>query len=140
MTEPFDEEPGHGSLGDAMRFVSTVQDWAARTFPASTDGHSSSDCQWCPICQLMSVLRGERPDVTERVAEAGTALASALRAFVDAAMPKAEDSGGQRHRAGERQPRVHRIDLDTDPSDTDTDTDTDPGDAGASGEPPSNAE
>jgi hypothetical protein len=100
-----------------MRFLSVVQDWAARTFPAAPDGHTGSDCQWCPICQFVGVLRGERPEVTERVAEAGTALATAFRAFVDAATPKPDDAGAHRHSEPPR-PRVQRIDLGADPDET----------------------
>jgi hypothetical protein len=125
MTEQFDDdEPGQGSQGpqgslgdEALRFMSVVQDWATRTFPASPDGHTGSDCQWCPICQFMGVLRGERPEVTERVAEAGTALASAFRAFLDAATPRPEDAGAHRHTDDVPRPRVQRIDLGADPSD-----------------------
>lgn len=104
MAEQFDE-----SFADVMRLATAVQDWTARTFPAPPAGHTCGDCQWCPICQFMAVLRGERPEVTERVAEAGTALASAFRAFVDAAAPKANDAGEHPHQAP--RPRVQRIDL-----------------------------
>ncbi|MEO8887965.1 MAG: hypothetical protein ABI301_07200 [Jatrophihabitantaceae bacterium] len=119
MTEQFDgDDPGPrgDDLGDAMRMVSAVQDWASRTFPASPDGHTGSDCQWCPICQFMGVLRGERPEVTERVAEAGTALASAFRAFVDAATPRSDDGGAHGHHGEAPRPRVQRIDLGADPA------------------------
>jgi hypothetical protein len=55
----------------------------------------------------MAVLRGERPEVTERVAEAGAALASAAKALLDAA--GTARPGGS---ASEPQPpRVQRIDL-----------------------------
>lgn len=112
------DEPTAGpadSLGEqAQRIVSLVQDWAARTFPVAPDGHAASNCEWCPICQFLSVLRGERPEVTERVAEAGTALVSAFRALLDAAAPEA---GTQAPAPGEPRPRVQRIDLDADSSD-----------------------
>jgi hypothetical protein len=100
----------HEPLGDeTLRLVSSMQDWARRSFPSDAE-HQSSDCQWCPLCQFVAVLRGERPEVTARVAEAGTAVVTALRALLDAA---ADAGGGQQtgsHAAGPR-PRVQRIDL-----------------------------
>lgn len=86
---------------EAARLFGAVQDWARESFPApGPEGQLGADCQWCPLCQLMSVLRGDRPEVTERVAEAGAALLTAVRALVD--------SAGQAPAA----PRVQRIDLD----------------------------
>ena len=97
-------------VGEAVRILGAVQDWARQTFPAPPDGHGGPECQWCPLCQFAAVLRGERPEVTERVAEAGTALMSAMRAFVDAA---ASHPAQPRHRSGPPADggRVQRIDL-----------------------------
>ena len=103
-----------GPLSDeALRLVSAVQDWARRSFPQADDEHVAGDCQWCPLCQFVAVLRGERPEVTERVAEAGTAVMSALRALVDAASSAgAGGSTGQHRRPGPAPaPRVQRINL-----------------------------
>jgi hypothetical protein len=90
--------------------VSSVQDWARRSFPTESD-HSPSDCQWCPLCQFVAVLRGERPEVTARVTEAGTAVVSALRALLDAAADVSGTAGQHRHGAAPDRPRVQRINL-----------------------------
>lgn len=78
-------------------------------------GHASAECQWCPLCQFVAVLRGERPEFTERVAEAGTALLAALRGFVEAAAATATATSptpGAPHRPpGSSAPRVQHIDL-----------------------------
>jgi hypothetical protein len=74
---PFGEE--------AQRLLSAVQDWAQRAMPAPPSGHPGPECQWCPLCQLASVLRGEHPELAERLVEAGTAVAGALRAVLDSA-------------------------------------------------------
>ena len=108
-------EHAAGLIGDeALRVVYAVQDWARRTFPESTAEHRN-DCTWCPLCQFLAVLRGERPEVTERVAEAGTALVNALRAFVDATGASDAAAGAHRHpgesRHAQPRPRVERIDL-----------------------------
>jgi hypothetical protein len=96
------DEPRPQLAEEAVKMIGAVQEWARQNFPAGPDGHMGAECQWCPLCQFMSVVRGERPEVTARVAEAGTALATAFRALMDAATPKSDDS---------TQPRVQRIDL-----------------------------
>jgi hypothetical protein len=104
-------------VGEAVRLFGVVQEWAKQTFPAPPSGHGGPECQWCPLCQFAAVLRGERPEVTERVSDAGTALMSAARAFIEAAASTAptgahhrddgEDSAARRPRPG----GVERIDL-----------------------------
>ncbi|MDT4998880.1 MAG: hypothetical protein QOK12_985 [Mycobacterium sp.] len=112
--------PSNPVADETLRLVSSIQDWARRTFPQDPD-HPPSECQWCPLCQFAAVLRGERPEVTARVAEAGTAVVSALRALLDAAADAsngahASNGAGQhRHAGGVRpsaaRPRVQRINL-----------------------------
>jgi hypothetical protein len=113
MSEQFRERSDGGRFGDdTARVLSAVQDWATRTFPESAEQHASGTCQWCPICQFVAVLRGERPDVTDRVVEAGTALLSAFRAFMDATVPHSDEPQPQpRTDADPSRPRVQRIDL-----------------------------
>jgi hypothetical protein len=92
---------------EAVRLLGAVQEWTRQTFPAGgPDGHGGPECQWCPLCQFMAVLRGERPEVTERVAEAGAAVATAFRALLDAA-----GNAAPAHRDEPPQPRVQHIDL-----------------------------
>lgn len=98
-------------LGSAGRDVlAALQEWARTNLPAA--GEHATTCQWCPLCQFASVLRGEQPEVSNQVAEAGAALANALRAVVDAASTAAPPR--RRPRPGPRPPqtpRVERIDL-----------------------------
>lgn len=111
-----DEQPPRSPLADeAVRLLGVVQEWTRQTFPAAPEGHGDAApvCQWCPLCQFMAVLRGERPEVTERVTEAGAALASALRAIVDAAASAAP--GGEPAPKPDA-PRVQHIDLGGDSS------------------------
>lgn len=121
---------------EALRLVSSVRDWAdsaGRDWADSAGGRTArepvvhtSDCQWCPLCQFAAMLRGERPELTSRVAEAGTAVVAALRALVEAAAETGVGGhgsshagragqggpGGQhRHRDPAQQARVQRIDL-----------------------------
>lgn len=75
-----DEAP----LGDELtRLFSAVSGWARENFPAPEGGTAGTTCEWCPLCQFMAVLRGERPELTERVTEAGAALLGALRTLAE---------------------------------------------------------
>jgi hypothetical protein len=81
--------PGEpGPLGEeALRLVEAAREWAVWTFP-DAEAHSASgapECSWCPLCRAVAVLRGDRPEVTERLAEVLTAVAGALAAVLDAA-------------------------------------------------------
>jgi hypothetical protein len=82
--------PAPGPLGEeALRLVEAAREWAVRTFP-EVDARSASgatgapECGWCPLCRAVAVLRGDRPEVTERLAEAVTTAAGALAAVLDA--------------------------------------------------------
>jgi hypothetical protein len=109
------EDPTSALAADALRLIGSAQEWAKATFAdgnhASVDGHTGPECQWCPLCQFVAVLRGERPEVTERVAEAGTALLTVLRAALDAV---ANASPAGQHRADAPTSRVQHIDLGSD--------------------------
>ncbi|MGI8679132.1 MAG: hypothetical protein ACR2LX_10675 [Jatrophihabitans sp.] len=78
---------------EAHKLLTVVQEWAQRALPEPASGHPGPECQWCPLCQFASILRGEHPEVSERFAEAGTALAGALRSFIDAAANHAPVGG-----------------------------------------------
>lgn len=109
--------PAAPLIGEALRLVSSVQDWAQdfahRGAGEPGEQHKGGDCRWCPLCQFAAILRGEHPDVTDRVADAGTALVGALRALVDAASGAAGAAGAAQHRQPRPPPgpRVQKINL-----------------------------
>ena len=95
--EPSEEpEPGQGhlhaeaigSIGEeASKLLAAARDWAQHAFgPASeaTGSTGATTCEWCPVCQFVAVLRGERPETTERIAVAGAAVLTVLRSLLDA--------------------------------------------------------
>ncbi len=114
--------PEPGSLGEeAARLVEAARDWAARTFP-DTDRHlatGAEECRYCPVCQAISVLRGQRPDVTDRLADAMTAAAGALATVADAlnrSSARASRPTRPSPPAGPGPARVQPIPLDPDPA------------------------
>ncbi len=66
---------------------------AAHVPPAGPE--APAECRWCPLCQLVAVLRGERPEVTAALADVLRATADALHAF--AAAPDAPRPAQPQH-------------------------------------------
>jgi hypothetical protein len=109
VSEPHDEAESRPDLGAEIgRLVAAVQEWARRAIPDSAIGHGGPECQWCPICQFVNVVRGEHPEVADRLAEAGSSLAAALKAVTEAAVARTQGEQRGRPKPG---PRVERIDL-----------------------------
>ena len=59
---------------------------------AGEEGEHGSDCRWCPHCQAAAVIRGERPEVAEAIADVLTATATALRSFAESNRPADADA------------------------------------------------
>ena len=70
--------PATDWIDQARRVLDALRSGAAETAGDATEGHSS-DCRWCPVCQVAAVVRGERPEVTAALADVLTAAATALR-------------------------------------------------------------
>lgn len=104
--------------------LAALQQWAQKVLPAPPSGHPGPECQWCPLCQLASVLRGEHPELTDRLAEAGVAVSTAVRALLDQAAARTPGRGSSTPDLGssspdatpsarpQPRPRVQRIVLD----------------------------
>ena len=56
-------------------------------------GAHPADCSWCPVCQVAAVVRGERPEVTDALADVLTAAAAALRNVSERASAAATEHG-----------------------------------------------
>ncbi|GAA1965836.1 hypothetical protein [Amycolatopsis minnesotensis] len=63
---------GHGAAEEAHRRAES-QDGSS----AGTDG-----CGWCPLCAIVAVVRGERPEFAARVLEQAAQLIALLRAVL----------------------------------------------------------
>jgi hypothetical protein len=128
------------AASDAGRLLAdAVHEWARARFGDADSAHIATgapECSWCPICQLIAALRGDRPDVTDKLAAAATAVVDVVGSLLNPppgrtpgpaedptrtgpdagsgkASPTAQSSprrsSGRRRSAG---PRVQRIDLD----------------------------
>jgi hypothetical protein len=98
--------PGTDWIEQGRRLLETLR--SGLDAPAGAEEHSS-DCRWCPVCQVAAVVRGERPEVTAALADVLATAATALRTFTaagDAPAATAEpdtDEGDP--------PAVQRIDI-----------------------------
>ncbi|HSP39411.1 MAG TPA: DUF5304 family protein [Frankiaceae bacterium] len=73
----------HGSLSEeALKLAETLQTWLS-TGAATTGVGTSSECKVCPLCQLIGVVNGMRPEVLGHLSEAGFALMAAFKAATE---------------------------------------------------------
>jgi hypothetical protein len=100
--------------------MTTGPDWAdqarrlleaVKSAAAAEGGQPAGECKWCPHCQLLAVLRGDRPEVTAVLDDVLATASSALRSFAGET-PAAEPAG----HADEPSPRapapaVQRIEI-----------------------------
>ena len=75
---------------EAARLFAAFESWArdaASGASAAVDSHianDSAECQLCPVCRMISLLRGTRPEVFEHLVDATTSMLAAMRAAIDA--------------------------------------------------------
>lgn len=81
MTEPV------GTLGDeAAKLLAAAQEWAKQRVPV--DGQvGGAECQVCPFCQSVALLRQVKPETVEHLLAAAGSLVSALRTTVTPSAP-----------------------------------------------------
>lgn len=48
-----------------------------------------SDCQWCPVCQVISRVRNTSPETVEQLATAAASVLGSVRSLVEAAAESA---------------------------------------------------
>ena len=74
------------------------------------DAHSA-DCRWCPVCQVAAVVRGERPEVTDALADVLTAAAAALRTVSERASAPPPQAAAQAPAPAPPAPPVQHIEI-----------------------------
>ena len=82
-----------------------MHEWARARFGDADSAHiatGAAECAWCPICQLIAALRGDRPDVTDKLSAAAAAVVDVVGSLLNPPPGRtpgpAEDP--TRHRAG----------------------------------------
>jgi hypothetical protein len=96
-----------GSLGEeAARLAAAVQDWLraapgseahATSLAGEPGGETPPECQVCPACQLLRLVRGTRPEVYGHLADAAASLSAALREMTPDRTPDAARRGNVEH-------------------------------------------
>ena len=77
---------------EAVKLFAAVEDWARKKASHMLDEEhvatGSPECQMCPVCQGIGVLRHVRPDAVEHLLDAAASLVAALKTTL--APPPAE--------------------------------------------------
>ena len=88
---PAETETGAHSLAEELRLlielvVERAAPWLDGVIAAGHDesGHAepAGGCGWCPFCAVVSLARGERPEIAARVLEQAAQLVALLRAVL----------------------------------------------------------
>jgi hypothetical protein len=101
---------------------STEEPPAADDVPAADHQHGT-ECQWCPVCQLIGKVRRTSPETIEQLSSAAAGVLGAVRGLVEAAAEAARQAkvDAESRTAGEQdnerpaRSRVDRIDVSEDP-------------------------
>lgn len=87
---------------EAARLVEALGTWARDAAGGATTGAGTgAECQVCPFCQALALLRRTQPETFGHLTEASASLMAALRTVVDS-----------REREASHSSRVEHIDLD----------------------------
>jgi hypothetical protein len=81
------------------------------------------ECQWCPICQLISRMRNTSPETVEQLATAAAGVLGSVRSLLEAAAESARQARADAEARAARQEdssrptgaHVDRIDVSEDP-------------------------
>jgi hypothetical protein len=66
----------------------------------------STECQLCPVCQLIGLMRAAQPEAVEHLADASLSLLAAFRALLET-----HERQWAGHRSDRNSPDVERIDI-----------------------------
>jgi hypothetical protein len=93
MTSPHGNPQGHpdghahGALAEeAAKLAEALAGWVSSSGlvgPLASGAGQSPECSLCPVCQLLRLARGSRPEVFEHLADASASLLAALRSALD---------------------------------------------------------
>lgn len=75
-------DPVGSAAEEAARLLGAVQDWARTRFDGEHLATGGTECQVCPVCQGIALLRQVKPETAEHLLDAAAALVAALRSAV----------------------------------------------------------
>ncbi|MFC0624380.1 hypothetical protein [Kribbella deserti] len=125
-----DSPPAHTSGADAFAendasVGAETEAGEAAAGDASYDGHAHSpaECQWCPVCQLISRVKQTSPETIEHLATAAAGVLGSVRSLLEAAAEAARQArtdadaaaGSQAQEEEQTRPKADRIDVSEDP-------------------------
>ncbi len=91
-----------GSVAEeaAKLFAVLHSEPAAGTGPSHGSHRTGPECQWCPLCQLMRVVRQSGPETVEHLAASAAGVLSSVRTLLDAAAESARQAQAARAEGG----------------------------------------
>ena len=76
---------------EAVKLFAAMEDWARRKASHVLDEQhistGSAECQMCPVCQGIGVLRHVRPEAVEHLLDAAASFVAALKTAVSTPSP-----------------------------------------------------
>lgn len=106
----------HGAASTELRALAellaeALEPWAQRLRDTAEDrdGLRGDTCTWCPVCAVVGLLRGERPELAARLAEHGVGLLTALRELLAAQEGGAEPAARPDGSGGDRRPGAQHV-------------------------------
>lgn len=116
---PADDVPADGVAAEGVR----ADDGGAGKHEHDTERSGGPECQWCPICQLISRMRNTSPETVEQLATAAAGVLGSVRSLLEAAAESARQARADAEARTARQEdssrptgaTVDRIDVSEDP-------------------------
>ncbi len=74
-----------GKLAEELRLLidaaaERMQPWLQRVAETGDGAHTPDTCGWCPVCNGVALLRGDRSELAAKAAEHAAGLVAVLRA------------------------------------------------------------
>jgi hypothetical protein len=79
---------------EAARLLAAVQDWARTRFDGEHLATGGAECQVCPLCQAIALVRHLKPETAEHLLDGLASFVAALKSAV--AAPSAPDGSSSR--------------------------------------------
>jgi hypothetical protein len=67
---------------EAARLLAAVQDWARTRFDSEHLATGGAECQVCPVCQGIALMRQVKPETAEHLLDAVASFVAAVKSAV----------------------------------------------------------